>query len=144
MKNGSWELTDLYPGAHIRVKTGSFYHHGIYIGNGEVVQFGLPLDIYGDPSEIKIMRSSLKDFCPSESSFIEVYRFSPKEAKKKQSDEAIVKAALSHVGEGGYNVFTNNCEHFANFCVYGEKVSSQIDDAYKNVSMLLKKGKETV
>ena len=143
MKNGSWELIDLYPGAHIRVKTGSFYHHGIFIGNGEVVQFGLPLDVYRDPSEIRILRSPIQDFCPSETSFIEVYRFSKKELKQKQSDEEIVRTALAHVGEGGYNIFTNNCEHFANFCVFGKKVSAQIDDVCRNVSEMLKKNKKT-
>ncbi|MBQ9467602.1 MAG: lecithin retinol acyltransferase family protein [Clostridia bacterium] len=141
MSNGSWELTDLYPGAHIRVRTGSFYHHGIYIGGGEVVQFGLPRDIYGDPSEIRILRSPVKDFCPDDSSFIEVYRFSRKELKQKQSDAQIVAAALAHVGEGGYSVLRNNCEHFANFCVFGRKTSAQIDDVCKNVSEMLKSAK---
>ena len=139
MKTGSWELTDLYPGAHIRVKVGNFYHHGIYIGNGEVVQFGLPFDMAENSSKIRILRSPLSQFTPSKNDFIEVYRFSGREKRKKQSDEKIVETALSHVGEGGYNIFTNNCEHFATFCVYGEKSSKQIDDAYKNVAALLNK-----
>ena len=139
MKNGAWELTDIYPGAHVRVKVGSYYHHGIFIGNGEVVQFGLPFNVYGDPSEIRVLRSPLSDFCPSDASFIEVYRFSGKEKKQKASDEEIVRRALAAVGEGGYNVFTNNCEHFANYCVFGKKSSDQIDEIYRNVSEMLKK-----
>ena len=142
MKNGSWELIDLYPGAHIRVKVGNFYHHGIYIGNGEVVQFGLPFDMAENSSDIRILRSPLSQFTPSANDFIEVYRFSAKVKRKKQSDGKIVQTALAHVGEGGYNIFTNNCEHFATFCVYGEKSSKQIDDAYKNVSELLKKDRD--
>ena len=141
MKSGSWELTDLYPGAHIRVQIGDFYHHGIYIGDGEVVQFGLPFDVYTDPSQVKVLRSPLKDFC-SNAVFIEVYHFSKKELKQKLPDEQIVKTALSKVGEGGYSVIANNCEHFANYCVFGKKTSKQIDDIYESVAALLNKNEK--
>lgn len=138
MKTGTWKLVDLYPGAHIRAKVGSFYHHGIYIGNDEVVQFGLPHEMYENNDDIKVSRSPLSEFCDRDA-FIEVYVYSRKEQKQKFIDEDIVKNALSHVGEGGYNIFKNNCEHFANFCVFGIKKSEQIDNVYDNVNKLLNK-----
>ena len=137
MKTGEWKLVDLYPGAHIRVKVGNFFHHGIYIGDGEVVQFGYPDNIYQDAKEVKIMRSPIEEFV-GPANFIEVYCFSKDELKKKNKDEDIIKIALSHVGEGGYSVLKNNCEHFANRCVFGRSSSSQIDEVYKNVEELLK------
>jgi len=134
----SWKLTDLYPGAYIRVQVKNVYHHGIYIGNDECVQFGLPYDIYADPKEVKVLRSPLKDFC-AEDSFIEVYQYTKKELKQKRSDEEIIQIALSHVGEGGYNLLHNNCEHFATNVIFGKKESKQIDDIYDNISKLLEK-----
>ena len=136
MKKGEWKLVDLYPGAHIRVKTGNFFHHGIYIGNGEVVQFGYPNNIYQDPKEIKVVRSPIQDFV-GDASFIDVYVYSKDELKLKRKDEDIVKEALSHLGEGGYSILKNNCEHFANRCVFGNGTSEQIDDVYENVEKLL-------
>lgn len=138
MKKSHWQLVDLYEGAHIRVQTPNYYHHGIYIGNDEVVQFGLPNAIYGSWDDIKVLRSPIEEFCGG-ANFIEVYVFDRKELKRKKSNAEIVATALSKVGEGGYHLLSNNCEHFANFCVFGQSVSTQIDDMYKNVDKLLRK-----
>ena len=137
MKKGCWKLIDLYPGAHIRIKVNSFYHHAIYIGNGEVVQFGLPFDISNNNKDVKVLRSPLSDFCKPDD-FIEVYCYSKKELKQKFKDEEIINNALSHVGEGGYNILKNNCEHFANLCCLGIAKSEQIDSAYQDVDKILK------
>ena len=140
MKKGEWKLVDLYPGAHIRCKVGNFYHHGIYIGNDEVVQFGLPFDMLVDAKDIKVIKSPISDFC-GDNDFIEVYCYSKKELKQKFSDEQIIANALSHVGDAGYSIIKNNCEHFANLCIFGKKISDQIDGAYKDVEEMFKKGK---
>ena len=134
-----WELGELYPGAHIRVSMNNFYHHGIYIGNNEVVQFGLPNAINTEAKDVKVLRSPIEDF--AKDGFIEIRRYSKKEQKLKRPDEEIVKVALSKVGEGGYNLIHNNCEHFANFCVFGVKASKQMDDIHKNVLKLFDKRK---
>ena len=39
----------------------------------------------------------------------------------------IVKRANSKVGEKGYNLLLNNCEHFARRCCHGEWKSTQAD-----------------
>lgn len=139
MKTGKWELKDLYPGAHIRVKFDHFYHHGIYIGDDEVIQFGLPYDIHNDPTKIKVLKSSLAEFCGNENAFIEVYVFTKKELKEKKKDEEIVLNAINSIGESGYSIIHNNCEHFANRCIFGIAKSSQIDDIYEQVSKMLEK-----
>ena len=71
--------------------------------------------------------------------FIEVYCYSKKELKQKYKDEEIINNALSHLGEGGYNILKNNCEHFANRCIFGISKSDQIDKAYKDVDELFNK-----
>ena len=83
MKTGEWKLVDLYPGAHIRVKISNFYHHGIYIGNGEVVQFGYPNNITEDPKDVKVVRSPINEFVGT-ANFIEVYVYSKSELKIKR------------------------------------------------------------
>ena len=126
MKTGEWKLIDLYPGAHIRVKIKNYYHHGIYIGNGRVVQFGHPFNVEQDPKDVKVIESLIEDFV-GPADFIEVYQYSKKELKQKNKDEDIIKIALACIGEGGYNILTNNCEHFANRCVFNKSISKQID-----------------
>jgi len=39
----------------------------------------------------------------------------------------VVQRAISKLGEGDYNLFTNNCEHFATWCKTGTPCSSQVN-----------------
>ena len=118
-------------GSHIRVWRGCYYHHGIYVGNDEVVQFGLPMDVYRDPKTVKVIKSPISEFLGG--GFLEVRRYDRKELKQKNSDEEIVRIALSKIGEGDYNILTNNCEHFCNFCIFGKKISTQVDSVHDEV-----------
>ncbi|MBR4195363.1 MAG: lecithin retinol acyltransferase family protein [Synergistaceae bacterium] len=43
------------------------------------------------------------------------------------SGEETVRRARSKLGEGGYNLALNNCEHFAVWCKTGVKDSTQVD-----------------
>ena len=42
------------------------------------------------------------------------------------SETEIVRRARSRLSEKGYNLFKNNCEHFARWCATGENISYQI------------------
>lgn len=42
--------------------------------------------------------------------------------------DVVISRAESRLGEQRYNLFFNNCEHFANWCKTGENVSPQLDD----------------
>lgn len=132
-----WELINPHPGAHIRTKVQDIYHHAIYLGNDEVVQFGLPFDMFRDPTDVRVMKSPIEDFLVG---FLEVRVYSKKELKKKRTDQEIIQIALSRVGEGNYNILKNNCEHFCNECVFGEKVSTQVDNLAKQIRAILKNG----
>lgn len=129
--NNNWQMKDPYPGAHIRVKINNLYHHGIYIGNDEVVQFGLPFDMYRPKEEVKVVKTNITEFL--QGGFLETRIFTKKEMKQKNNDQKIVEIALSKLGEGGYDIVHNNCEHFANFCIFNNKSSSQIDDIRKEI-----------
>ena len=46
---------------------------------------------------------------------------------KALSPDLIVKRVREQEGNRGYNLIQNNCEHFATWARYDEKISSQID-----------------
>lgn len=131
----NWEFIDPYPGAHIRVQVDKIYHHGIYIGDNMVVQFGMPFNIHQNPEDVKVIKSPIEDFLNG--GFLEVRVYDKKEKKLKHKDKEIVKTALSCLGNGGYNLLHNNCEHFANYCVLGVKSSSQVDSVHEEVKKML-------
>ena len=58
--------------------------------------------------------------------FLEVGVLDKKELKNKRSAQEIEKTALARLGEGGYNILYNNCEHFALWCKTGISESHQI------------------
>ena len=98
----------------------SFRHYGVALDDGTVVHF------CGDKeciqNEARIKRTSREEFCQGSCLHIakEVcYRFSP---------ELVAERALAQVGSnfGGYHVLLNNCEHFANWCACGKKISRQV------------------
>ena len=132
-----WDVCDPYPGAMIRINTGLYYHYGIFIGNDEVIEFGRGSEAAGDPTDIRILRSSIDDFLAC-GGFLEVRLFDRKEKRRKRPDKAIVKYALSRVGEGGYDLLHNNCQHFANECVFGEKGTTQLDALRAEISAKIK------
>ena len=121
-----WEMKEPYIGAHIRVQIQSIYHHGIYIGYDEVFQFGLLSDMLKPKEEVWVLVSSIEEFL--QGGFLEVRVFDRKERKIKNDDLKIVEIAKSKLGEDGYDIVHNNCEHFANFCIFNKKESKQIDD----------------
>ena len=41
-------------------------------------------------------------------------------------DHVVLARAISRLGERGYSVYANNCEHFANWCKIGADQSSQV------------------
>ena len=126
-----WEMKDPSIGDHIRVQMGALYHHAIYIGNDEVIQFGHPFDYQKSASNVFVIKSPIDDFLRG--GFLEVRVYDRKERKKKRKPEEIVQEAYRHLGEGGYHILNNNCEHFANYCVFGVKFSEQIDAAHAQI-----------
>ncbi len=112
----------------IRVRLGSVYHYGIFVSEDEVIAFGLPpVPEYQDrPDRFTVCAVDIDVF--SCGRIPEAAVFDLGERRKKFSARRIVANARARLGEGGYNLLHNNCEHFANECVFGEKRSAQTDD----------------
>lgn len=114
---------DLPIGAHIKSSRVLYAHHGIYIGNGEVIHYsGLANDL---KNEGKIEKISLSEFANGHT--IELIQY-PTD-KVLYSPDEIVQRAKSKLGENAYDLIQNNCEHFACWCVTGKSVSHQVKTA---------------
>ena len=114
-------------GDMVRVFVGTVFHFGIYVSDNEVIQFGLPPTRRTCPdSEVEVLASYIDSFLAG--GFLEVCEYDKKEKKKLRSPEQIVAYARSKIGVKGYNILYNNCEHFANECVFGEKICRQAED----------------
>ena len=120
-----WAPGECVCGDMVRIKTGSVYHYGVFISEGEVIQFGYPpLPEYAGLNSPPTVNSvDIDTFCGGRI----VERAVPDRAEKKMKlpPEKTAQIARSRVGEGGYNIIHNNCEHFANECVFGVRRSEQ-------------------
>lgn len=97
------------------------WHYGVVVGNNDVVHFNLNVR----KVNIEIIRTSLDEFVGSGEGLRKCYM---SENHKQYSAHEIARRAISQVGTdfGGYDLDTNNCEHFANWCASGERFSNQI------------------
>lgn len=96
---------------------GMYYHHGIDCGDGSVIHYS------GEPAQkasASIERTTLDDFAGG--GVVEVVYY-----ERSYDPDEVIARAEEMLGEEGYNLVTNNCEHFAAWCKTGEKHSKQID-----------------
>ncbi len=115
-------------GDMIRIKINSIYHYGIFVSENEVIQFGLPpVNIRSLTSQdAEVLSTDINTF--SAGNIVEVGDMDRKEKKKARIPEKIVETARSRIGEKGYDLLQNNCEHFSYECVFCEKFSSGVDE----------------
>ena len=109
----------------IRVSVGALYHFGIYVSDDEVIQFGHAPDQRAmiPDSEVEVLSSDIDTFLGG--GFVEVCEFDRKEKKKNRKPKDVIAYARERLGTRGYSFLFNNCEHFANECISGNRVSEQ-------------------
>jgi phosphopantetheine--protein transferase-like protein len=122
-----WSFTAPNPGDMVRIKSGELYHFGVYASDDEIIQFGLAPHArpHMKESEVEVIASDVDTFC--QGGFLEVAEPDRKEQKKRRSPDEAISAARARIGERGYNIIANNCEHFAYECVFGIKYCSQTE-----------------
>ena len=106
-------------GDHIKVKRlrGCYKHHGIDMGDGTVVHYsGEPLHY----RNARICRVTLDEFCQGVTPIVVQY------AQALRTPEEVVREAEKHIGEQSYRLWRNNCEHFATYCITGQRKSRQV------------------
>lgn len=134
----NWWQSECKYGDMIRVSFGNFYHYGIFVSDDEVIQFGLPpaeglLNRKFD--EIAVCVTDIDTFSMGKA--VEVASLERGDKKKRLSPSKTVSRAQSRIGERGYDILHNNCEHFARYCYFGEKrceVTEQVVDSWNKKS----------
>lgn len=151
-----------YPenGDVISVDRGLYKHYGVYVEGGNVIHYtgaNGPNDFNG-----VVRETTLDEFLNGAENF-SVCRF-PQQPDRYDSSydrkhvifsiwqeiknfrlrnyhlysgEETVRRARSKIGEGGYNLAMNNCEHFAVWCKTGIKDSSQVNHVLDVLTYLL-------
>ncbi len=102
-------------GDHLSVQYGFYTHHGIDLGDGNVIHYGRGLS---DIKNAKVEIVTLETFANGK-------EFSTVKSPSAFSAQEVVERAKSRLGEASYDVLDNNCEHFANWCRSDNAISPQ-------------------
>lgn len=126
-----WEQRRPVMGEHIRVQRyhGLYAHHGIYVSDEEVIHFtGIDDDSILDWSKCKVIRTDLERFL--DGGVLEVKVYTEEELDDLYTPAQIVQYARFCLGDTGYHLLFNNCEHFANVCTLGQYRSQQVERVF--------------
>lgn len=104
-----------------------YQHYGVYAGYKKIIHY-----IKGDSLfDGRIAETSIEEFCDGDTLYIaeedkllSIFQDAGVAANFYGPRET-VQRARSKIGEGGYNLLTHNCEHFAIWCKTGLNVSTQ-------------------
>ncbi|MBQ2781548.1 MAG: lecithin retinol acyltransferase family protein [Clostridia bacterium] len=121
----------------LRVKVSFYYHYGVCVDEDRVVQFGLPDNVSTPTEQIAVIETDMAAFAGDGIPETAVLTFA--ERRRRLSPKKTVEAARARLGETGYHIFRNNCEHFAHACVFGEATSPFVDDVRESLRKKLQK-----
>jgi len=127
-------------GDHLVSPRIGYDHHGLYMGGGKVIHYSGFSEVL-DKGSIEI--TSINDFTQGNGCYVKSHLVAIYDAEER------IERAYSKLGEDSYNLIFNNCEHFVNWCFYGFKTSSQVNDVVSTVAIatngcLKRKGTEAV
>lgn len=107
-------------GDYVYVRRRGYAHHGVEVDNGEVIHFtGTP----GNKRGAAIRRTTMAEFIGPRGKLC-IRRY----GHQLPTDFAVERAE-SKLGQSGYRLFSNNCEHFATWCVHDRTASAQVNGA---------------
>ena len=105
-------------GAHLVTARRGYLHHGIYVGDGNVVHYpGIAHGLCSGPVEEVPLSSFACRRC------VWIRSGAPSDFKVPE----VIERARSRVGEDCYRLLTNNCEHFCEWCLHGVPRSFQVE-----------------
>lgn len=107
-------------GDHLQIWRSTFWHHAVDLGYGFVVHFAGPAK---EKASARVRYDTFEAFIGDGSPDAVVVR----EYGERLEREETVRRAEAMVGAADYNLFTNNCEHLASWCVTGERESRQVE-----------------
>ena len=113
-------MNTIQSGSHLCSSRGIYDHHGIYIGDNQVIHYSGFAEAFKKGA---ITQTSLESFMGGGND-LKVVNYPS--YQNTYSLEEIVHRAQACLGEDDYNLFFNNCEHFACWCVTGKARSEQV------------------
>jgi len=114
IRPGAWQAGD-----HLVVDCCGYSHHGLYLGDNQVIHYGGWLN--GENAGVHVTHvGAFTGGQPVTAVYYPSARFTPEQA---------VSRARSRLGEDAYSVVFNNCEHFVHWCLQGEARSEQVHRA---------------
>ena len=116
-----FDVSELRPGEHIAVYRSYYYHHGIYMGNGTVIDF----------SNEGVKRKSYADVKEGGKVFAVDHDQHSLEENIERANYALTEEKKS------YNLLTHNCEHVATGVATGKQESLQVDRASVAAGVIL-------
>jgi hypothetical protein len=110
---------DLPVGTHLTTQRRGYVHHGLYVGDGRVIHYaGFKALWHRGPVE----EVSLEEFGGGQG-----WAVRPSGRLARFAGAAAVERARSRLGEDCYRIWSNNCEHFVEWCLHGIARSAQVD-----------------
>jgi len=103
--------------SHLVTARALYSHHGIYVGNGRVIH-------YSGPGH-GLRRGPVEDV--SLEYFAHGHGIRLRYEQPCFDRREVVARARSRLGERGYRLLTNNCEHFCEWCLNGASRSNQVE-----------------
>lgn len=98
--------TELSLGDHLFVYRPFFTHHGLYVGEEQVIHY----------ARGKVRLENFNRFTYG----CQICVLPPSESPLRHSKTEAINRAKSRLGEREYNLITNNCEHFVRWCRDGK------------------------
>ena len=125
-------------GDHLVTPRTGYTHHGLYIGNQEVIHYE---GKFGSDSG-RIAKVTLAEFCEGASCRVRDYPL--RVYGRKES----VERANQRLGEARYNILFNNCEQFVAWCImgfgYSEQINTVVSAAIETKALMEKQGIQSV
>jgi hypothetical protein len=118
MQTAAAAPTELAPGTHLVSPRWGYLHHGIYTGDGRVIHYAgfhrgwrrgpveeVPWSRFARGRRVQVLHRP----------------------QARYEAHTIIERARSRLGEDRYRIWSNNCEHFAHWCVTGIARSEQVE-----------------
>lgn len=112
---------NLYIGAHLVSPRTGYTHHGIYCGDNKVIHYSGFNELFSNDDDV-VEIITLKNFDNGNGYTIREYY------DRIYFGDECVRRAKSRLGEKKYGLLTNNCEHFACWCITGKEKSEQVNE----------------
>lgn len=111
-----------------------YFHYAVYVGNGRIIHYASDTGDWGE--HIYIHEAPLKEFT-HDVPIIKICTF-PEDSTLPgyhlYSAEETVERARSRLGEEKYDLFFNNCEHFAVWCKTNISNCRQIPNIFRGTA----------